>query len=149
MTVMGPDGLSHIPPSLPVTAVKTYQFTNPMRPATCEEVNCGHYLNGWRTTVDESTELGQQQAYYMRHDRSRKHTETRTETGLTQFTFEPGQRCFAAGNHRLPWDGRERFFERGGDWRGQTSPTVEHSPTGWLDSFGEHQERVKDAIERG
>lgn len=143
-----------VQPALPVGAMKTYQAVMPLathwRPASCEEAGCLHYLAGWTTQVDERTELGRRQAHYIRGDRTRGHREERTPEGLTAFHFTPGQRCFRAGEHRLPNGRTERFFERDGDWRGNpTGRLIEHSPSGWLDSFGEHQERLLEAQERG
>ena len=145
MTVMGPDGLMHVQPNLPVHAVKTYAVASPQRPATCEQVGCGAHLNGWRTIVPADGPA----AAYIRQDRSRRHTETRTGAGLAEFTFEPGQRCFAV--HTLPAEGAEKFVERGGDWRGNPRGELRvHTRAGdWQDSFANHQDRLRTAIERG
>jgi hypothetical protein len=55
-------GLFRIEPQLPVGATKTYSALAPLathfRAATCEDVDCGNYLHGWKTVVNESTELG-------------------------------------------------------------------------------------------
>src|SRR5258708_39959331 len=68
-----------VPPALPAAAMKTYQISAPLathwRPATCEEAECLAYLHGGQTSCDESTELGQRQVAYIRHDKTRKHAE--------------------------------------------------------------------------
>lgn len=50
----------------------TYQVTSPRathtRPGTCEEAGCGNLAFGWVTVVDESTDLGQRQAAYIRKE---------------------------------------------------------------------------------
>src|SRR2546426_5952298 len=99
--------------------VTTYQILAPVathwRPATCAEVDCGPYLHGWVSRVDERTDLGQAQAHYIRRESGRAHREERDDAGLTVFTFGPGQRCFAADNHHLRLDRVEIYRRRGGD----------------------------------
>ena len=135
-------------------AFRTYQFVAPVSthwaPATCAEVDCPDYLLGWRTVVDESKELGERQAHFIRHDAERRHVEARQPDGLTTFTFEAGQRCYG-GQHQRRLDRAERFFIRGGDHRGNPAGIrpAEVSAQSWVDDFGEHQDRLTAAIERG
>ena len=154
MTVTGPDGLQRIAPNLPVTAVKSYVIAAPAathhRPASCEEADCQAHALGFTTTVDESTELGQRQAHYLRNDRSRPVPAVeRGSDGLTRFAYPPGTRCF--GGHSVPNGRPERFFERDGDWRGNPRGQVREftRPGDWVDSFAEHQQRLADRLERG
>jgi hypothetical protein len=136
-------------PALPAAEMQTYNITSRPRPATCEEVDCRHYREGWATVADEATDLGRRQAVYIRGDRTRKHSESRTEAGLTRFDFEPGQKCF--GSHTLPWEGREAFIRRGGDFRGNPRGDVLHhrSAADWLEDFALHQQSVAEAVKRG
>ncbi len=143
-----------VPPALPAAAMKTYQIAAPLathwRPATCEEADCLAYLHGWQTSVDETTELGQQQAHYIRHDKTRKHAERRAETGLTVFRFEAGQACFTA--HRLPVGRPERFLVVGGDWRGNPAgiPPREHTkPDFWVEDMAGTLDDIRTRHERG
>lgn len=143
-----------VPPALPAAAMKTYQIAAPIathwRDATCEETDCPHHLNGWRTAVDENTGLGQRQAHYIRHDRSRKHAEERQGLGVTVFTFEAGQTCFRP--HRLPVGRPERFLVTGGDWRGNPlgTPPREHTrPEHWVEDMQETLDEIRTAHERG
>jgi len=145
--------MGRIEPNLPVNAYKTYEIKSPIsthfRPATCAEVACEAHLNGWQSTIDETTVLGGQQAHYIRKQSGRGFTEHRTETGLTVFTFEAGQRCF--GEHQVRLDRPELYLVTGGDWRG--NPTgerrIHHNAADWVEDFGEHQLRIADQIERG
>jgi len=153
--LQGSPTLFRIQPAMPVQFYTTFRIAIPLRThwrkATCEEIDCEQYLKGWTTQVDEATELGQQQAYYIRHDRGRKHTEEKTPEGLTSFWFPPGQRCFQAANHQT-WNGRpERYIQQSGDWRGNPDGhRIEHSgPAPWRDAFGENQEVLSDAHKRG
>lgn len=134
-----------VPPALPVTAVKTYAIASQMRPATCQEVDCEYYLNGWVTVVDAD------KAELVRSLRGRySFTERPLEGGLFEFTFPPGQQCFEATLHRLPWEGRERFAERDGDWRGDPTGSLRiHRPDDWVDSFANHQIRLADRLGKG
>lgn len=148
MTTPDRYGLQRITPALPVQAMKTYQQLSPPRPATCQEAGCEAYRGGWRTVVDESTDLGQAQAHYIRAESRRGFTEQRREDGLTEFTFTPGQRCFA--QHRLPREGAERFLVRPGDWRGTPGPVREHTRADfWLEDFAGHLDQINTAIQRG
>jgi hypothetical protein len=143
-----------IPSALPAAAMKSYRIAAPRathwRPATCAEFECGAHLHGWQTSTDESTDLGQRQAHYIRHDRTRKHTERRAETGLTVFEFEAGQECFTA--HQVPNGRPERFLVTGGDWRGNPAgiPRREHSrPDDWVDDMQTTLDGIRTAHERG
>lgn len=133
--------------------MKTYGIVAPkathFRPATCAEVDCPNYTGGWRTTVDESTELGQAQGHYIRNEAGRRYTEVR-EASMTTFTFEAGQTCFREHETRL--DRPEIYVVRDGDFRGNprgTAPRVHQDPQAWVDDFGEHQERLADRMGRG
>jgi len=146
--------MNRITPGLPVQAYRTFEISSPLAthwaPATCAEVDCDHYVNGWTSVIDESTDLGQQQAHYIRHDTSRRHREERQPNGMTAFTFEPGQRCFGASKHQVPVGRPEVYLSRGGDWRGTTGQPLQHSgPEGWLDEFQTNQDRLHTLIERG
>jgi hypothetical protein len=139
----------------PPQAYKTYTVAAPLSThfaaATCEQVDCPHYLGGWQSAIDETTELGQSQAYYIRRDSGRGYTEQRLPTGLTLFTFPPGQRCFASADHKRRLEREERFIIRGGDWRGNPGGAgpVELGAASWVDDFGEHQDRIAELHERG
>lgn len=154
MTMPSPEG-QRLPPAMPVQAYKTFQIVAPIkthfRKATCAEANCPHYLNGFRTRIDESTELGQRQAYYIRKESGRRFTEERDEVGLTVFTFEAGQRCFSSDDHRVRIEREEIFLTRGGDWRGNpTGERYQHTRSEfWTEEFAEHQQKLADRIERG
>jgi hypothetical protein len=146
--------MGRIDPVGPVQAYKTYGIYTPLathfRAATCAEVECSRYLNGWETRVDETTDLGQAQAHYIRRDSGRGFSESR-DAGLTVFRFEPGQRCFASDTHRTRIERPEIFIARGGDHRGNpTGQVTKHtSPAHWVEDFAEHQQRIADEIERG
>jgi hypothetical protein len=146
--------MTRFEPAMPVTAYKTYRIVSPQqthfRPATCAEAGCTTYLNGWQSTIDETTVLGQQQAHYIRKQSGRGYTEERLPNGLTQFTFEAGQRCFG-GDHQVRLDRPELYLVRGGDWRGNpTGENRQHANAAeWVEDFGEHQQRLADEMKKG
>lgn len=139
--------VNRAPAHLHAAQMKTYVIDAPTRVATCAEVDCPHYLNGWRTVIDETTEQGQRQAVYVRQRSGRRFTEARAEGGLlTEFTFYPGQRCFT--EHHVHLDEQNSYLVRGGDWRGNPLgvPTYRHtSADSWVDDFATHQERLRRA----
>lgn len=136
--------LNRAQPALPVYAYKTYQVSSPIsthyRDGTCDEAGCLAQRNGWRTTVDESTDLGQRQAHYIRRLSGRRFNESRTGLGLTAFTFEAGQRCFAT--HKVPLARPEIYVVRDGDWRRLGPPRRFSGPDAFVNDFGEHQDRI-------
>lgn len=140
-------------PQLDVGLMKTYAVLTPKathtRPAACSEVDCPHYLRGWRTVIDESTELGQRQAWYIRNQSGRAYTEDRDQQpGLTVFTFEAGQSCFS--EHTIQTR-PELYVVRGGDWRGNPvgDKRIHDRPEHWVEDFAEHQDGIRRQIEKG
>ncbi|WP_084965255.1 hypothetical protein [Thermoactinospora rubra] len=146
--------LNRITPQLPAAAFKTYQVAAPLpthwRPATCEEAGCPAYEYGWRTLVDETSELGRRQAHYIRRQSGRKFVEDRDAEGLTVFMFAPGQTCFQP--HQVPLEREPLYLVRGGDWRGDPlggQPYQHRRAEDWVEDFAEHQDRIARQIERG
>lgn len=147
--------VNRIQPKLPAGAYQTFALSAPLathfRAGTCAEVgDCEPYQNGWRTTVDETTELGQQQAHYIRKIAGRAFKESRGEGGLTVFEFPAGQQCFRT--HRVRIDRPEHCLAWRGDWRVQPRRddiTVFQRGDQWVDSFAEHQDKLATALERG
>lgn len=140
--------LNRIDPRLGAQAFKTYSITAPLethwRPATCAEFGCKAHEFGWRTQVDESSDLGQRQAHYIRKESGRRFREERTGDAVTTFTFEAGQRCFTP--HKVRVDRQEVYRVRDGDWRGNpTGRVYTHTrPSDWVDDFATHRSRLAD-----
>ncbi len=144
--------INRIEPALPPTAYQTYQAVRPRsthtKPATCQEVDCQAYANGWTTTVDTSTELGRRQANYIRLKSGRRYRSwTHEASGKVEFVFPPGQKCFA--DHRVPIDRPTLYLRRGGDWRATTIEPVRLSEANWIDDFANHQNKLAEQAERG
>ncbi|UOZ10546.1 hypothetical protein [Amycolatopsis sp. WQ 127309] len=140
-------------PLLPAHAKKTYSIIAPRathwRKATCDEVDCEAQEFGWASAIDETTDLGQRQAQYIRTLSGRRFGEHRNSAGLTIFEFAPGQQCFTA--HEVPLGRPELFVVRGGDTRGWTNEgnRVHANGEDWVDDFATHQQKIADAIEKG
>jgi hypothetical protein len=146
--------LFRVDPHLPASAYQTYIVAAPVqthtRVAQCSEVDCQSQARGWAMLIDESTELGQRQAYYLRYVAGRAYREEREATGLTRFTFPAGQRCFA--EHRVSNDRPELYLIKGGDWRGNPLelPLYRHdSAENWVDDFATHQDNIATIRQRG
>lgn len=142
-------------PRAPVDAFRTYQLAAPLpthwRPArTCAEVECAAWSRGWASTFDERTDLGAEQARYVRHWSRRTFVESAGLDGLTLFDFPPGQDCFRLADHMVRLDRDALYIVRGGDWRGNTGLIRRHtSPGSWVDDFATHQQHVSDRVGRG
>jgi hypothetical protein len=144
--------VNRVSPKLAAHQVQSFEILSPrathQRPATCGEVACQAHANGWVSTIDESTTLGQRQAHYIRNQSGRRFTVESDPTGVTRFKFIPGQLCF--GQHYVSLDRPEFFLVRDGDWRG--NPTgrrlIHDRGDQWVDDFSSHQESLIRASER-
>lgn len=144
--------LFRIEPQGPASLYKTYGLSAPIqthrRPATCAEVECVNHANGFRITADVSTALGRTQAQYIRMKSGRAFTVMQSGDLIT-FTFAAGQTCFEP--HTVSLEREPVFYLKGGDYRGNPLglPTRKLSAIAWRDDFGENQERIVDAQQRG
>lgn len=144
-------GIQYLPISLPPDKMKTYSIHAPaathFRKASCMEVECEAMENGFASLIDETTELGKKQAYYIRKLSGRKFVETSPEEGKTLFTFESGQSCFI--DHQVSLEKPELFIVRDGDYRRYGSGRLHANADDWVDDFVTHQDKFATAIERG
>jgi hypothetical protein len=144
--------INRIMPGMPIGSYKTYALRAPIqthyRRASCAEVDCSAHQNGWVTKIDETTSLGQQQAYYIRNQSGRAFKEER-DGAITKFTFFQGQQCFKY--HVVQLDRDPILIVRDGDWRGNPTGNVRRhvSTVDWVDDFANHQQQLADRLERG
>ncbi|WP_432019915.1 hypothetical protein [Streptomyces sp. 1222.5] len=148
--------MNRINPAMPAEAYKTYAIVAPKSThwvdATCAQVDCAHHLNGWQSVIDETTELGQRQAHYIRKQSGRRFSEERRDGGLTAFTFDAGQECFNSAKHQRRLDRPELYVVRDGDFRGNPRGTAtrQHANAAdWVDDFATHQQGIADEIAKG
>jgi hypothetical protein len=142
--------VTRIQPGLPVQAMQTYRVASPVqthtRPATCPEVGCKRYENGWKTIVPVGSEheATVREMVTGQLDQYRRHfTERRVGDGLVEFRFEAGQMCFDLLRHRKSLQRPEFYTVRGGDWRANTGLIRRHTkPEFWVEDFAENQQKI-------
>lgn len=145
-------GQPSVQPKMPVHAYKTFQVSSPLtthfKEATCQEVDCRNYRDGWTSTVDVSTVQGRDAANYIRMKSGRTYAYETAGT-LVIFKFPPGQKCFA--KHKVPVGRPEIYVVRGGDWRGNPTREVKkHTrPEHWVEEFALHQDKLLTRFEQG
>jgi hypothetical protein len=137
-----------IAPAAPPSAYKTYKVGAPpshYRPATCAEVDCDDYVNGWTMIVG----LDDAKVLHAVRASGRPFRETVGPVSIT-FDFEPGYACRTPSAHRV-LERPEIYVVRGGDWRGNPSGfrRVHTSPDHWVEDFGEHQSKLVEIARRG
>lgn len=148
-----------ITPKLSPHLFKTYRTSSPLtshyRKATCQEIDCRFYREGWTFRVQDMTA----QDLYMVKQLGKRYTEQHIEEGVDYLVFEPGQTCFAESQHFIPLD-RPAFFFRGhGDFRligTHGSPdsarwersAKEMTAEDWVDSFQNDVDKLKDVSEK-
>ena len=139
--------LTRIQPLGPAAAYKTYAIRQELDTTVitaCEQVDCQAWANGWDTVIDETTQLGAEQARYIRQEARRTFSETRRGDGLTVFRFESHQRCFA--EHRT---NPVLYGVKDGDWRMSQNPRRHTNAADWLEDFSTHQDQLATRLERG
>jgi len=150
--------VNRITPALPPTSMQTFAVQAPLtskrhwRKATCHEVNCRHWREGWATVLDESITKQHGVAQYIRNFSGRRFRETRADDGRTLFTFAAGQTCFNSDSHTMrDQDVPPIYLARGGDWRidRDVRTTVHSGPDPWLDHLHSNLERVVSRLEIG
>ena len=109
------------------------------QPATCREVDCPHWLQGWTTIVPDPSP----QAEYIRHDSGRRFIEKKNDEGTVTFSFYQGQTCFR--EHKRKFDDKlENFIHRGWDQGRQLM-----EPTQWTDGMNEATETFRKKRREG
>lgn len=143
--------MNRIPPQGRVQDYRTFQISAPLRThwraATCAEVDCPQYLNGWRVRVDV---LPPQMVHTARTS-GRKFTELHVAEGENYLVFEAGQSCFRVSQHRVKLDRLEFYIARDGDWRGNPTGNVrKHTrPEFWMEEMNENNGRLQQVRQNG
>lgn len=144
--------MNYPPTRLPASERKTFSILMPAethwRKATCEEVACPRFLEGWQVRVELITP---EDRHRIKQSKWR-YTELRPTDGQTLWVFEAGQPCFQARNHRIQLDKPQLYVVRDGDRRGNPrgTPVLRHKRAeSWVDQFSEHQDKLARAIEQG
>lgn len=143
--------MNRIPPQGRVHDYKTYQIVSPLsthwEKATCQQVDCPDYLNGWRVKVEGLPP----ELVHAARSSLRKFSELEISSNEHWLVFEAGQPCFRASEHRRLLDKQELFIVRDGDFRGNPTGNVRRhtSPEFWQEDFAEHQDQLAHRIQQG
>jgi hypothetical protein len=122
------------------------------RKATCEEVGCEAFRNGYVTTVDISTNLGRKQFYFITHSKRRSYSAQRVSVYVFKFVFPPGTICMRDYDHKLPIEREPVYLVHEGDWRGNPrggSSYIHGRGEDWVDQFANHQISLAETLKRG
>jgi hypothetical protein len=139
-----------IDPQMPAANYKTYSIIRPTtthwRSATCVEVDCQHYKNGWATTVQRGSD-----DEALIRTLGRRFVETNEPGGFVRFVFYPEQPCFRASAHKVPIEREPLYVVRGGDWRGNPrgEKRVHSNGEDWVDDFANHQDKLATRLAQG
>ncbi len=135
---------------------QTFQVKAPLathwveRPCDGTGVNCKAAEFGWKMVLDLKTDLGQQQARYIKYQSGRKYEIADQNNGMVTLVFPGGQPCFAT--HRVRIERPEIFAVRSGDRRGNPlgiRPRVHTKAEHWVEEFAENQSRLADIQKKG
>jgi hypothetical protein len=143
--------LNRIQPMLDVRQMRTFQVDAPLathwRRASCAEVDCPDYLNGFVTTVL----AGSDDEDALKASGRKWSSTTANPDGTISYTFEAGTECWSSFRHRVRVREDSLWIVRDGDWRGNpTGRARRHTrPADWVDEFADHQDKLAEAQRRG
>lgn len=130
----------------------TQRVKENFRPATCAEVECSAFRNGWKTIVPAGVA---DQVRVVARDTGRAYIEQRSAAGLVEFSFQPGQEGFKGGEHdhtirvdSIQRFAKQRFVKQQGVQHATGAPQP-LSAQSWVDDFGENQERLAAEQRKG
>lgn len=105
-----------VAPKIPAEKMTSFEISAPVsthwRRATCAEVGCADFENGWTTPTAPLLEGERDRLRAMGY----RFAEIPGDAGPV-LMFEAGQPCFRASLHRVRRDREEVFLQRAGDWR--------------------------------
>ena len=129
---------------------ETYAVRSPLRThyrkATCQEVQCPAYTNGWHYRIEHLTP----ELLYAALHSGRKYRQVDVTEGESYLVFEPGQICFDYKTHYLPLERPEFYFV--GRGRGSTFShrrAAQYTAQNWVDKFAEKLSSLQDEIKKG
>jgi hypothetical protein len=133
------------------TRYKNYALRAPAkthtRQATCAEVECRAYVNGWTLVKEELTA----ELLHIATHSGRRYREVDIESGKTLLVFEPGQICFGFKTHRVTMD-RPAFFYAGQgrhDVFSIRNARQYDKPEQWMDDMHCDSDKATNRLERG
>ncbi len=136
------DPMAHLGPQ----THKQYTVASPRsthwRSATCAEVECPNYVNGWKVRVEGLPE----ELLHAAKTSGRRYVVSDAGPDETWLVFEAGQQCFTPHETQL---GRPEIYAVRHDLTSRGRPYIHSSADAWLDDFGSHQQMLSDVRERG
>jgi hypothetical protein len=143
-------------PLMSSQAYKTFSTRSPLtthfRKATCAEVQCAGYVNGWTFSVT-ALKLDPQLDYLARHSGKRFREVDGTPNGLEglYLVYEPGQTCFDIDSHVTALERPAFYYVGRGDNRTfSTRRALQHSRAeDWVDDMSNHLDKIRTEIEKG
>jgi hypothetical protein len=136
-------------PELPASAMQTHMIAAPMsthwRRASCEEVGCLDFHNGWMVPL---TGMDEGDMWQLEHC-GRRYRQADVEGHGPVYVYEAGQPCFRTSEHVIRLDRPELFVVRRGDWRipfreaARAGQALQFSgPDAWADHLHGHIEKI-------
>ncbi|MEU1554310.1 hypothetical protein ABZ517_16525 [Streptomyces scabiei] len=112
------------------------------RPATCQEVDCPQYRNGWRTRLEV---LNPRDRHYVLKESGRRYRLQEVAEGETYAVFEPGQQCFQVSRHRARVHRPEAYSVADGRrlLRSHTKPEF------WIEDLHEYSDKYQQLKKKG
>lgn len=122
---------------------RTFQAAVPRenwRTASCAEVECERYEQGWLVEIDALTDVQRQAVLGSKYRFAEE-----DHDGTRVWHFEAGQPCFYG--HKVPV--AALFLVRNGDHRASEVIHQHKTPEAWRDDCAEHQDRWATIVGRG
>lgn len=131
-------------------AYRTYRMHSPdethYRKATCAEVKCNEFINGWSLQVEH---LNEHDLYLATHA-GKRYRKAHFGPGLNFLIFESGQSCFLAHTHKIKLDRPEWFFTGRGDHTVFSQRDARQlSGKDWVDHMLNHMDKIITKKNRG
>lgn len=143
-------------PAMPTQNYQTFAVRSPInthyRRATCAEIDCPDYLNGWYLKIDGTP---QELIHIATHSGRRYRVGEVLLEGQTEafraLIFEAGQPCFREETHVTSLERPEFFYIGRGDFRSFSTRRAQQvgKPDEFVDRFATHLDKLKTKLERG
>ena len=141
--------LQRIKPKMPTQDYTTYAIRQPLnthfRIATCAEVDCWAWRDGWRIRIEGTLPADLHAA----QSSGRVWCHVRVDATESYLVFEAGQQCFA--KHRVNLD-RPAFFIAGrGDYRSfnPRNAKLYTDEDEWVETFAGHLDTLREKLNQG
>lgn len=144
--------MPRIQPLMGPMSYKTYTIRPRFRKATCAEIDCKHWRDGWTFALEDLIK-DPQLLFMARH--SGKRYQEKALNGKTYLVYSPGQPCFASVSHQISIDEQPGMWVGRGDFRtfdrkGLPPNARQHMRTeDWVDDFATHQDKLKTEFDKG